>query len=70
MLYLAFINIILLASSNHVTTEICEIKIEENATPCWTSTTVDPAKRDAKWTGIGLAMFDFRTEHCQLTERA
>jgi len=66
MLYLAYINIILLASSNHVTTETCEIKIEKSATPCWTSTTVDPAKR----TRIGLAMLDFRTEQCQLTTRA
>jgi len=45
-------------------------KIRKKYHPCRLSAAVDPAKRGAKRTRFGLAMPDFRTEHCQLSSRS
>jgi len=49
--------------------KIYEIKYEKN-THAWRSLiAVDPAKRAVKRVRIELTIFDFRTEHCQLSTR-
>ena len=67
MSYTPYIIVILLAYSKRVTAKSCEIKNEKSTTLSRLLTAVDPAKRDAKQARFGLAMLDFRTEHCQLT---
>jgi hypothetical protein len=60
MLYLAYINIILLACSKSAATKMFEIKYEKNTRPCKTSAAVDPAKRGRKRVRIERETLDFR----------
>ena len=60
--YLAYIIIILLASSKSVHTKISEIKYIYNTSLWRTSAAVDPANRGLKRPRIELAMLDFRPE--------
>jgi len=57
---LAYIIIILLASSKSVTIEICEIKSEKNTRPHETPNAIDPAKRGLERRRIEPTMLDFR----------
>jgi len=66
MLYLAYINMILLACSKSAATKMFEIKYEKNTRHCGTLTAFNPAKCALKRMRIELIMLNF----CSRAKRA